>query len=991
MIRYNLLVITTLVVGGFLFTIWHLVAQTERDVVINEIAWMGTAASANAEWIELKNNTNADINLNGWTLIAADGAPSIVLTGTIAANGYYLLERTNDASVPVITADQIFAGAIGNTGEVLFLKDTSSTTIDQVDASGIWFAGDNVTKQTMSRLDSTKIATADNWADSLTSTGTPRASNDFEISINQAPVVSINAEATGTVGELLTFDGGSSTDSDGTITNYLWSFGDTATATGMSVIHQYSATGTYPISLLITDDDGATSTATTTVTITTTTTPTVATSATLVINELVSDPISGEDEWVELYNYGSTAIDLITWVLVEGGGSVTHLNDSIGPGEFKHIEGISGSLNNDGDTLSLKTGSTTIDSVSFGSWNDGNLADNASVTTDPQSLARSHDGVDTNNDAVDFKVTTTPTPAAANTITTPPPLIENDDEDDDSEMASTNLKKYRVSDVVINEFVSDPIDGEKEWVELYNRSGSTIDLTNWTLLDGSNAVTKLTGTIGDKKFLVIESPKGALNNSGDKLVIKDGVGTMIDTVTFGSWDDGDKTDNAPAAADPNSVARTSNGDDTNDDSVDFVITTTPTKGTVNVVTNSSTIAIGGVATASTTNGVATTSKLQFSEVLPNPEGPDQEVEFVELYNPNAWPINLVGWKLTDDSNKAYTFADQIIKAHDYLAVGAETSKLTLNNSTDELTLINPSGEVVDTVLYEGASEGLSYSLTTKGKWEWTAQSTPDALNIFISTTDKDAKSKTPTVIDLVDIREVESGTLITTKGVVAVEPGIMGAQYFYLAGIDSSVGAQVYSSKKDFPKLIVGNPIEVTGTVSETNGERRIKIASRSDISVTAGTTMPSSTKLAIAEVAEAQLGMLVTVSGELIEHKSANLVIADNGTELAIAIKEATEIKTTELKDGMLLEVTGILSSTKAGLRLLPRQQSDIVVTAATGAGTVTSEEMTLPPSTNQAWWQADYVPIIGIGFLAAVVVLGKYLWSKRQHLHLPSNDSDI
>jgi hypothetical protein len=38
-------------------------AASVRDVVISEVAWMGTQASANDEWIELYNTTSAPIDL----------------------------------------------------------------------------------------------------------------------------------------------------------------------------------------------------------------------------------------------------------------------------------------------------------------------------------------------------------------------------------------------------------------------------------------------------------------------------------------------------------------------------------------------------------------------------------------------------------------------------------------------------------------------------------------------------------------------------------------------------------------------------------------------------------------------------------------------------------------------------------------------------------------------------------------------------------------
>jgi PKD repeat protein len=63
--------------------------------------------------------------------------------------------------------------------------------------------------------------------------------------------------------------GGASTDPDGTIASYVWSWGDgSPNSSGVSASHQYARAGTYTIGLVVTDDDGATANATTTVTIT---------------------------------------------------------------------------------------------------------------------------------------------------------------------------------------------------------------------------------------------------------------------------------------------------------------------------------------------------------------------------------------------------------------------------------------------------------------------------------------------------------------------------------------------------------------------------------------------------------------------------------------------------------------------------------------------------------------------------------------------------
>ena len=74
-------------------------AVAEAAVYVNEIAWMGGADDANAEWIELLNSGASSVDLSGWTLVASDGSPTITLSGSIAGGGLYLLERTDDDSV----------------------------------------------------------------------------------------------------------------------------------------------------------------------------------------------------------------------------------------------------------------------------------------------------------------------------------------------------------------------------------------------------------------------------------------------------------------------------------------------------------------------------------------------------------------------------------------------------------------------------------------------------------------------------------------------------------------------------------------------------------------------------------------------------------------------------------------------------------------------------------------------------------------------------
>lgn len=80
---------------------------------------------------------------------------------------------------------------------------------------------------------------------------------------NQAPSAAYTADCRNVVGyRFCKFDGASSSDPDGSIASYTWSFGDGATGSGAQVDHIYGAAGTYTVTLTVTDNEGATDTET---------------------------------------------------------------------------------------------------------------------------------------------------------------------------------------------------------------------------------------------------------------------------------------------------------------------------------------------------------------------------------------------------------------------------------------------------------------------------------------------------------------------------------------------------------------------------------------------------------------------------------------------------------------------------------------------------------------------------------------------------------
>jgi len=83
---------------------------------------------------------------------------------------------------------------------------------------------------------------------------------------NQSPVAVMSAlPASGVAPLIVTFDGSGSSDNDGTILYYAWTFGDGTTAAGVTANHTYAAPGSFAARLTVTDNLGASNSTTTTI------------------------------------------------------------------------------------------------------------------------------------------------------------------------------------------------------------------------------------------------------------------------------------------------------------------------------------------------------------------------------------------------------------------------------------------------------------------------------------------------------------------------------------------------------------------------------------------------------------------------------------------------------------------------------------------------------------------------------------------------------
>jgi len=134
-----------------------------------------------------------------------------------------------------------------------------------------WNFGDGTPLVTGTLTPTHTYASGGNYTVTLTVTDDDGGvgSDTSNVHVNGAPVAVPGGPYAGNEGSTISFDGGGSYDSDGSIANYEWNFGDgSAVVTGVAApMHTYGDNGVYTVTLTVTDNEGATDTVTTTVTV----------------------------------------------------------------------------------------------------------------------------------------------------------------------------------------------------------------------------------------------------------------------------------------------------------------------------------------------------------------------------------------------------------------------------------------------------------------------------------------------------------------------------------------------------------------------------------------------------------------------------------------------------------------------------------------------------------------------------------------------------
>ncbi|MFA6018151.1 MAG: lamin tail domain-containing protein [Patescibacteria group bacterium] len=315
------------------------------------------------------------------------------------------------------------------------------------------------------------------------------------------------------------------------------------------------------------------------------------------------------------------------------------------------------------------------------------------------------------------------------------------------ETTSTSLPQ-----LIITGFLSAPITGTNEWIEITNIGTTTIDLATFTITDAVGKATVLTGTLEPNATTTIESPLGKLNNDGDTIHILGIDGAVVNTIEYGTdafaapksnvamrliggvWTAIEpiaiieeslaeiettaeaSTELPSSISDDANTSVTSTSTDTKDTEIVEAVTIEVTTDIESIPSTTSDSASGEqsdesvVATTEDTVTETTTPELiesaevveetmhvgdiKISSAFPSPNTGDDE--WVALTNTTESAIDISSLVLVDASSTTTALAGTVDAG---ATVFITNPKGNLNNDGDSISLIDSTGTVIDAVEY----------------------------------------------------------------------------------------------------------------------------------------------------------------------------------------------------------------------------------------------------------------------------------------------------
>ena len=974
---------------------------TSSNVVISEFRTRGPNGG-NDEFIELYNLSNSAIDIGGWKIKGSNsgGSTSTRLTiasGTTLNPGCHFLATNSGSSgySGSTVGNQTYSTGITDDGGIaLTLSD--DTIIDQV---GMNIGSAYKEGTTLAAMSGSANQSYERKPGGASGNGTDTDNNNSDFTLNSS---SSNPQNLSSLCISVTTATPTSTPTNTSTSTHTRTPTRTNTST-VSPTHTRTSTATH--------------TSTTTHTLTRTLTPThTSTTApqVILINEVVTDPqqdwndssggdgvafnatagngsITDTDEWIELYNAGTGAIDLTSgtgWVLTITDSSTDTINflNSTGTavfvfsnggslsnflaGEYLVIGNPPGTMNNDVYIVLTNSSGTTIDAAELGNVSGvGTSSDGASdgnaTSVNDEAVARVPNATDTNNHVNDFQKqkntigatntlpsTSTPTSTQSRTATSTPTRTSTPT----STRTHTPVPTaYNARSVIINEvmWMGTSADSSDEWIELYNTTGSSINLSGWTLIISGSGAINLSGTISAGGYFLLERTNdstvsdvtadliytGGLNNGGDTILLNDPSGALIDSANNdgGAWPAGD--DSARA-----SMERISSGTDTDGNwSTNYGHVTNGKDKNGNSLRATPKQRNSNQVATPTPTAFARTTSVRINEVVPNP-GSDwtpygmnrAPAEFIELYNSGDQPVSLAGWMLDDGvgGSSPYTFPNGVVmQPGDFWEIYTSGLNISLNDDGDSARLLYPDGSVIDEVSWGshiGDDRSLSRNPNGIGGWEVDWQPSPGMPNRPHGVGSKYGPKPTPIVAGIRQARTWDDGAWVTLIGWVTGPYPLFGSRVIYIQD-GSGVGIALYLGSGTWPPMKQGQSITAAGYLRTRNGEREVYVKNSWLFAFKDQVTVLPPTSIHTNEVNDSTEGALVTLSGRIVRLESNAFWIDDGSGAARIFFRTSLEFEMPKVKRGQVWSIIGVVGefttreSESKGHRVLVRFESDL------------------------------------------------------------------
>lgn len=136
-----------------------------------------------------------------------------------------------------------------------------------------------------------------------------------------------------------------------------------------------------------------------------------------------------------------------------------------------------------------------------------------------------------------------------------------------------------------------------------------------------------------------------------------------------------------------------------------------TDGTVLVTVNGSagsyTVSYRGLTHTYYVKASPVSAVVVIESLLPDPEGPEREMEEVTLRNKDSSQADMTGWTIRDRSGRIWTLGSLgTLSPGQSAAILRHGMPMSLNNAGDEITLLDPNGQQADQFAYTDSQEGV---------------------------------------------------------------------------------------------------------------------------------------------------------------------------------------------------------------------------------------------------------------------------------------------